>query len=348
MTVHFAIEGQVGFITLDRLKAFNAISIEMIEAIYQQLQVWKNDARVHVVVIRSQTTDFFSAGGDVRSVYQMRTAPLDAKLGFFEKEYQMIYLLNTYPKPVMSLMNGITMGGGVGLGMHVAFPIAGEEMVFAMPETIIGLFPDVAGTAILNKMPRAWQNYLGVFAQRLSFDHILEFGLVYGGIQTSDWSGLLKTLIDTNWGQDAFAQMSHLLQPYLIPRSMHKAQTPKDFWRFDCESFYVLMENIESAKDDGLHDIATAIGRLCPLSMIVTFEQMKLAQGFNVKQALEQDFVLLQHFLELPEIYEGVRAMLIDKDKHPRWTYPDWRNVPYSVVQKIFYDPSIVRLCLTA
>ena len=348
MTVHFEKQGQVGVITLDRPKALNAISKHMIEEIFAHLQAWQFDTTVSAILIRSCRDDLFSAGGDVRSVYEMRDMPLDKKLVFFEKEYQMIHLLNTYPKPIVSLMNGITMGGGVGLGMHVAYPIAGEQMVFAMPETVIGLFPDVAGSAIINSLPRAWQNYLGVFGQRLSTEGLVHFDLVYGVIPTGQWQALQEKMFATHWQGDTKAQMQSLLNTFVQPKVLSPIAEPvADFNCFDTDSYYELMENIQSVADDGLHEIQTLMQHLCPLSMVVTFEQLKLAQGFSVQQALEQDFRLLQQFLVLPEFYEGVRAMLVDKDKHPHWQYAHWQDIPYSLVQKMFYNKDVQALRLT-
>jgi enoyl-CoA hydratase len=345
MSIIFEQIASVGVITLDRIKALNSLSKEMIEAIYQHLQHWKQDHSIAAVLIRSASDELFCAGGDVRSVYEMRDMPLDKKLVFFKKEYRMIHLLNHYPKPIISLMNGITMGGGVGLGMHVAFPIAGQDMIFAMPETMIGLFPDVAGSALLNRLPRAWQNYLGVFSQRMRAPQLLKFGLVYGMIDTQNWPNLQESLFDMRWNGDGFKQVETLLAAYLNSSSPKAIEDPvEQFHLFDTSSFYQLMENIQSSANDALHVIQTLISKLCPLSMIVTFEQLKLAQNFNVTQALQLDFRILQHFLELPELYEGVRAMLIDKDKHPHWYYPDWQSVPYSVIQKILYSTNIKSL----
>lgn len=348
MGILFEKKGLVGVITLDRPKALNAISKEMIEAIYEHLQVWKVDSSIAAILIRSSSDELFCAGGDVRSVYEMRNMPLEQKIVFFEKEYQMIYLLNHYPKPIISLMNGITMGGGVGLGMHVSYPIAGQDMLFAMPETMIGLFPDVAGTAVLNKMPRAWQNYLGVFSQRIRTPQLQHFGLVYGVVHTNQWLDLQENLFNMHWQGDSFKQVESLIANYISEDFGDDISAPvANFELFDTDSFYQLMDNIQSVSDDGLHDIQTLVSKLCPLSMIVTFEQLKLAKNFNVTQALQLDFRLLQHFLELPELYEGVRAMLIDKDKHPHWHYPDWQSVPYSLIQKIFYDKQVQVLRLT-
>ncbi len=350
MTVHCEIKSNVGVITLERVKALNAITKEMIESIYQHLQSWKEDSSVAMVLIRSASSELFSAGGDVRSVWEIRSEPLDSKLVFFEKEFQMIHLLNTYPKPVLSLMNGLTMGGGVGLGMHLAFPVAGEDMVFAMPETMIGFFPDVAGTAVLNKLPRAWQNYLGVFGQRLHTEQLVSFGLVHGCVPISRWNELTDELISTHWSTDKFQQLKDILAHYVLPMPMEPVNAPVEHFNscFNTDSFYQLMENIHQVGDDSLHDIQMLCEKLCPLSMIVTFEQIRLAQHFSVQQALVQDFMLLQHFLEHPDFYEGVRAMLIDKDKRPQWSYSDWMSVPYSVVQKIFYDASYIPLRLTS
>ena len=343
--IDFEILGPIGVITLDRLQALNAITKEMIQKMYEHLLTWQDDKSIQAIVLRSKSKDIFCAGGDVRSVYMMRDEPLATKIVFFE--YKLDYLLSVYPKPVISLMNGITMGGGVGIGMHVAFPIAGEKMVFAMPETAIGLFPDVGGSAILNKLPRSWQNYLGVFGQRLNLQDILKFNLVFGYIPSSFWDELLSDLIESSWANNPFDEVKTILNNYTAAYNNSSDSLPlPNFERFAEENFDKMMHNVESAKEPEWQGFKKNTVKLCPLSMVVTFLQLQKAQHFDLKDALKQDFILLQHFLEMPELYEGVRALLIDKDKNPVWTYKTWRDVPKSLLNEIFNTVDVRPLSL--
>jgi enoyl-CoA hydratase len=337
--VHFEILGQVGIISLERTQALNALTKDMILAMYSTLMDWKNLSQVEIVVIRSKSQDIFCAGGDIRSVYEMRDFPLDVKVGFFEMEYQLDYLLSNYPKPVISLMNGLTMGGGVGLAMHVAYPVAGEHMIFAMPETAIGFFPDVGGCALLNQLPRAWQNYLGVFGQRLTTRELVHFGLVHCVITCHLWPELLNRLISTIWTSQVSEQVEKILKEFaaLSDRDGDGVLEPLPYFeRFATESFSQLMHTIDSALEPKWLEFKSKIEKLSPLSMQVAFLQLQHAQQFRVKDALIYDFYLLQHFLELPEFYEGIRAMIIDKDKTPHWRFADWKQITPSAIDKLF------------
>ncbi len=334
--VNFEVLGKLGIITLDRVKALNALTKEMIGLIYQTLMAWQYNPEVHVVLIRSASQEVFCAGGDIRSVYEMRNQALDSKIIFFETEYQLDYLLSVYPKPVISLMNGITMGGGVGLAMHVAFPIAGEKMIFAMPETAIGFFPDVGGSALLNQLPLAWQNFTGVFGQRLNAKELLHFKLVHSIIPCSAWDTLVAELIAMDWGDSPFIQVENTLNRYSIQINDAYLEPLPDFQRLAATSFAQLMTNVENACEEAWENFKLKVLALSPLSMNVAFIQLQHARNFDVKDALGFDFYLLQHFLELPEFYEGVRAMIIDKDKNPNWSFADWRSISPEVVAGLF------------
>jgi enoyl-CoA hydratase len=335
--LRFESKGGLGIITLDRLSALNALSKEMILDMYQMLVAWAVDPQVKVVVLRSASDEVFCAGGDVRSVYAMREQSLESKMHFFAIEYHLDYLFSIFKKPIISLMNGLCMGGGVGIGMHVAYPIVGEKIKFSMPETAIGLFPDIGASALLNQMPRVWQNYLGVFAQSLDAEALQAFDLVYGIIPCEKWDNLINELMERHWQEDIFDELDGIFKAYCLPKKEDSLKLPlEDFWRFDCNEFGQLMQHIESAESSDWDAFRQKISKLSPLSMQVTFEQLRRAQGFNLAEALTQDFVLLQHFLAGTEFYEGVRALLIDKDKSPRWTYANWQDVSKEDVMSFF------------
>lgn len=329
--------GQVGFLTLDRPSSLNALSVGMIESIYHTLLGWQEDSAVKIVVIRSKNSELFCAGGDIRALYHHRQEPIEARQGFFAKEYQLNLLLNKFCKPIITFMNGVTMGGGVGLGMHVAFPIAGENMLFAMPETAIGFFPDVGSSYILNSLPNAWKNYVAVFGGRLKTAELVAHRLVYGCIPCHQWEDVWQKLIDYKFHNQVFEQVQRILRGYI--QETPSAHEPMlEFWRLNADSFYRLMDNVEQSVIPEFSELQRKIPTLSPLSMVVTYEQMKLAHGMTLEQCLDLDMRLLKHFLQGSDLYEGIRALLIDKDKHPHWQYADWRAVPYGLVQEILFS----------
>lgn len=329
--------GHVGFLILDRPGALNALSVGMIESIYHTLLDWQENPAVKVVVIRAKNPDIFCAGGDIRALYHHRQEPIEARQGFFAKEYQMNLLLNRFSKPILTFMNGVTMGGGVGLGMHVAFPIAGENMLFAMPETAIGLFPDVGSSYILNALPNAWKNYIAVFGGRLNTAELVAHRMVFGCIPCQQWENVWQKLIDYQFHDQVFEQVQGILRAFR--QTMPAIHEPMpEFWRFNANSFYQLMDNIEQSTVPQFNELQRQIPKLSPLSMVVTYEQMKLAHGMTLEQCLELDMRLLKHFLQSADLYEGIRALLIDKDKHPHWQHQDWRDVSYGLVQEILFS----------
>jgi enoyl-CoA hydratase len=340
------IQGSVGILTLNRLKVYNALSVEMILSLLNTLKTWQHDKRIQAVVIRSASTDVFCAGGDIKALYQYREEPVEKLMSFFEHEFQLDYLLHCYPKPVISLLNGATMGGGVGIGMHNRFSIAGENMVFAMPETAIGLFPDIGSSHLLNRLPNSWRNSVGIFGTRLYLNELMAFGLVYAHIPTAAWGSFLQDLIQMKWTSDTFHDVEKLIKQY--QKTAGDVQVPcEEFYRFDTDSFVQLMQNIDEGKTDYFYSLKEAMTKLSPLSMYVTFEKLKLSQGMDLAHCLQLDYQLLYHFMSHSDFFEGVRALLIDKDKHPHWSYSDWESIPYSVLQSYFYPNQDVKLNLS-
>jgi len=320
------IHGNIGFIILNRVKALNALSVAMIVKMYNTLQEWQADDAIAAVVIKSKQNTVFCAGGDIKALYAIRDTPIDELMSFFKLEFKLNYLLHTYPKPIITLMNGLVMGGGVGIGMHNCLPIAGENMLCAMPETKIGLFPDVGSSHVLHKLPLAWRNYVGLFGAKLTTPELCAFKLVAAYIPTINWDDFLNCLIDGKQSItaaiDAFKQMPSA--------PIHQIE---EEWRLAAPTFAELMNNIEQARTAEIVKIQQQLTSFSPLSLVVTFEKLQLSQRFNLQECLQQDYQLMYHFMKKSDFFEGVRAMMIDKDKHPHWLYQDWHEVPYALVQ---------------
>lgn len=333
--INFERIGHLGLITLDRPKALNALNKEMIDCIHEILNECENDTSIQMLLIRSSHNGFFCAGGDIKALYTARDTCLEEKMSFFKTEYRMNYRLKTFSKPIVSLINGICMGGGVGLGMHVAYPIVGEDVVFAMPETLIGLFPDVGASFLLNQLPPVWRNYVGIFGGRLDAKDLAAFHLVEGILAKEKWSQLIDELTQV---QD----LKSCLEKYLTFPTVEMLHLPHpEFWRFEADDFRNLMENLAAAKASFFADVHQRQTHYSPLSMYVTFEQLHLTHGLGFKQCLELDYRLVQHFLSESDFFEGVRAQVIDKDKKPKWQYQDWREVPNELVKRFFYQDLI-------
>jgi enoyl-CoA hydratase len=345
--IEIDIQGSVGFLTLNRLKAHNALSVEMILSLLQTLKDWQSDTSIQAVVLRSVSSEVFCAGGDVKALYQYRHEPIEKLMFFFQSEFQLNYLLHIYPKPVISLLNGATMVWGFGIRMHNHFSIAGENILFAMPETAIGLFPDVGSSHLLNRLPNHWRNNVGVLGARLGLNELITFGLVYAHIPVASWEPFLTALTQLKWTRNAIHDVELLIEQYKQPTG--SIQVPcKEFWRLDADSFVQFMKNIDEAKTDFFNSLKLRMNQFCPLSMYVTFEKLKWSQGMDLAHCLELDYQLLYHFMTHSDFFEGVRALLIDKDKHPYWTFPEWESIPYSVLQSFFDYNRDLKLNLSA
>ena len=327
--------GHLGCITLNRPEALNALNQEMITGIHEALDEWELDDAIEMILIRSCRDDLFCAGGDVKALYAAKDRNIEHLVTFFKSEYQMNYRLKTYAKPIMSLMNGLCMGGGVGLGMHVAYPIIAPDFVFAMPETLIGLFPDVGSSFILNQLPASWKNYVGIFGGRLQGSDLEAFHLVEGVIPTQQWPQLIDELSASK--KPELSIESHIKRRQEV---CVKAPHP-EFYRFEADDFRNLMENLSLDQGAFFADIHQKQASFSPLSMYVTFMQLHLTHGLGFKACLELDYRLIQHFLKESDFFEGVRALLVDKDKKPKWLYEDWKEVPNELVKRFFYQDII-------
>lgn len=200
--IDFVREKHIGIITLDRPEALNALSFPMIKAFYKQLNAWKKDNSIHAVVLKALSDRVFCAGGDIRWLYEAGRHQDPLVDDFFWHEYRLNLSISTFGKPYISLLNGMTMGGGVGIGMHGSHPVATERFVFAMPETAIGLFPDVGASYLLSRLPSSLGMYLALTGKRISAADSFHLGLVKYVVPEKSCEDILSNLIASDLTQD--------------------------------------------------------------------------------------------------------------------------------------------------
>lgn len=317
--VLFTQEEQLGIITLNRPKALNALNVAMILAIQQQLSLWKTDMHVKAVVIRAVSGNAFCAGGDVRWLYQMKDNRAE-QLSFFWHEYRLNYFIHTFGKPYIALMDGITMGGGVGIALHGSHPVASERFVFAMPETSIGLFPDIGASYLLNRCPQSQGIYLGLTGDKLDAYAALKSGLVKHVVTSGDMDKLMDALKTADLSGDAHSKVSRLIQAYqLKDESEYKEETGLINELFSQSSLALIMASLTNHPNAKMQQIGEMLSQKSPLSLALTFEQLQRAKSLSLAECLAMDFGLVTHFMADHDFYEGIRALLIDKDKNPQW-----------------------------
>lgn len=315
--IEIRIEGRAGRITLNRPAALNALSYEMCLAIDAALIAWADDDRVTLVVIDAVGDKAFCAGGDIAEMYATGMAgDYDYGRRFWADEYRMNARLFHFPKPVVSLMQGFTMGGGVGVGCHASHRVVCETSQIAMPECGIGLVPDVGGTLLLARAPGRLGEYLGVTGARMGPGDAIHAQFADYYIPRAAWPALIAALCATG---DWEAVDRAALPPPDSPLSAAQDAIDGLFAGETIRDVVNLLRLSESAVAARALDM---IGRNSPLAVACTIELVHRARlRDTIDHALEQEYRFSYRAMEHGDFLEGIRAAIIDKDKSPKWRH---------------------------
>lgn len=318
------VKNKVGLITLNRPKALNALNLNMIRTIYPVLQKWEADPGVNLVVIKGTGGRAFCAGGDVRAVAEAGQKGDDLTKMFFKEEYALNYAIGTLKTPYVALINGITMGGGVGLSVHGHFRVATEKTLFAMPETAIGLFPDVGGGYALSRMKGKLGIFLALTGHRLKGYDVKHAGVATHFVTSEKLADLESSLLSLPSDPDIH-MVSKLLDDYDKECSDENKEFSLEKFTHQINSCFdkPTMEDIISAlEQDGtewaLQQIEV-LNKMSPTSMKITLRQLQEGSKLNLAECLKMEYRLSQRFMEGNDFYEGIRAVLVDKDNSPKW-----------------------------
>lgn len=318
--VLFDRRGEIGLITLNRPRSLNALTLPMIMEIQKQLVDWKDDPHVKAIVMSAASGAAFCAGGDVRWLFHAGQSHSEEQMQFFWHEYRLNHFIHHIEKPYIALMDGITMGGGVGISLHGSHPVASERFVFAMPETSIGFFPDIGASYLLNRCPGHLGLYLGLTGNRLGVFDSVKAGLVQHVVASEQMHELIDALSKESFKNDVHAQVN-----YCISQFSKKANDDSSLISPSLDKYfaYSTIESIKEALDESVEpwarEASMVLDQKCPLSLKVTLAQLRKSKGLVLAECLKMDYVLVQHFMKGTDFYEGVRALLIDKDKLPHW-----------------------------
>lgn len=319
--VLFERRGEAGIITLNRPKALNALSHNMVRLIHPQLLEWAADARVTRVVLKAAGERAFCAGGDIRAIYDLGRSGRQAEaLVFWREEYLLNHYIGTYPKPYVSLIDGICMGGGFGLSAHGAYRVAGDRYLFAMPEVNIGLFPDVGGTYVLPRLPGARGIYLALTGARIKAADAAAVGLATHIVPSSRLLELEEAL--SRGGEVASVLAAHAAEPGAAPLDTHGALIADAFGRGGLDAILARLDDISAEggePGDFARKSADAMRAACPTSLAITMEQMRRGTALSLAGSLATEYRIVNRVVMEPDFYEGVRAIIIDKDNAPRW-----------------------------
>jgi len=315
--------GRAGVIVLNRPKALNALTLTMVRLIASALDEWERDGAVEQIVFLGAGDRGFCAGGDIRRLYELgRAGDHHAQLTFWREEYQLDRRIKTYPKPIVALVDGITMGGGVGLAMNAAHAVAGERFVFAMPEVGIGFFPDVGASWLLPRLPFRAGIYFALTGLRADAGDALALGLAQTFVPSAEFPALAKALED----EPVKTALARFAAPPLLSKLIDEAEAIEAcFLRLDRAA---ILEVLREAETKGRAFAARARAAMLdksPTSQAIALRQMALGATIDFDEALRMDYRIVSRICRGHDFYEGVRAVIVDKDNRPHWSPPPSR-----------------------
>lgn len=329
--VLFKIQNNTGLILLNRPKTLNASSIEILDATFQTLAEWKTNSKVQRVIIGSECAKAFCAGGDLRYVYENRNNPENLSR-LFDDEYRFVRLVHHYPKPYISLLNGITMGGGVGLGLHGSHRIAGDDLTLAMPETKIGFFPDITSSYLLNRCPGKLGLYLALSSRSINAADAYALGLVDAIVSAGQLNTLRKELLESSEPFEKIIE-AHRLPLQASTLLSHQLNIDTHFSK---PSVQTIMHSLSLDSDIFCQALYQDLQSKSPLSLAVTFRQHEITKNLSFDECNALDLKLANHFIKDTDFFEGIRAHIIDKTRDPRWDPIKIEDVSEEMVDQYF------------
>lgn len=320
--IGFDIIGGAGWITLDRPQALNALTYEQFKALSPQLTAWAGDPLVRAVVIRATGGKAFCAGGDIRSVHEAQARGDFAFIDdFYGLEYRTNRQIKAYPKPFIALMDGIVMGGGAGVSVHGSHRVVTERTVFAMPEVGIGLFPDIGATWFLPRLPGRLGLYMALTGARLSPADCLYAGLSTHYMPSVRLPELSRALQAIDVDHDAAGAISCVLDMYAEEPGASAVEDLRDSIDrcFSAASVEGVLAALTAEGGDWAERTAAEMAKKSPTSLKVTFRQMQAGAVLDFDRAMVLEYRLARRFVRGHDLFEGIRAVIIDKDQSPRW-----------------------------
>ncbi len=304
----------------------------------QQLLSWKKDDSVKAVILQAAPGNAFCAGGDVRWLYNSGKVGDPEQIKFFWHEYRLNHFIHHLGKPYISLMDGMTMGGGVGVSMHGSHPVASERFIFAMPETSIGFFPDIGASHLLSGCPGNLGIYLGLTGNRLGPEDSMKAGLVKQVVSSEQMPLLVQALLKLDLSSDAYDRVDGCLNEFArsTPVDFNTLIKPEIDVCFSPSTVEQIRDSLQSTSGSWAMGVDNSLAAKCPLSLKVTLAQLHKARGLDLAACLKMDYDLVGHFMRGSDFYEGVRALLIDKDKNPAWNPSRLDLVSESMVVNYF------------
>lgn len=329
-------------ITLNRPKAINALSFDMLLAIKQKLVAWEQNDDIRVVVMKGAGTKFFCAGGDIKALYEARASDseLQQAFQFFEEEYETDRLVYHFSKPIIACLDGIVMGGGVGLTYGAEYRIVTERTKWAMPEMNIGFFPDVGAAYFFNEAPGYVGRYLALTASVIGAADALYIKAADAYLPSSRLNDFLTVVEKTDWHRETVpSALERLIDEHAeLPSAIGQLSFLKE--KIDRHFSHSTVEDILASLGTDSSDFAGKTREILlsksPVSLKVALKQILIGKHKSFAECLDTDLTLAKNFLQHKDFFEGIRSVLIDKDKNPHYQYQNLSDVSEERVDHFF------------
>ena len=339
------VRNHIGHLTLNRPAGLNAVTLHMVRLLTTQLQAWADDPQVYAVVLRGAGEKAFCAGGDIRSLYDSFKSGDTLHADFFVEEYALDLAIHQYPKPVLALMDGFVLGGGMGLVQGADLRVVTERSRLAMPEVAIGYFPDVGGSYFLSRIPGELGTYLGVTGVQIRAADALYCGLADWYIDSATLTELDRQLDCLQWHDSPLKDLQGALAKLAaqqLPDAPLASLRPVIDHFFALPDVPSIIEQLQAVTIADTHEWALTTANLMqtrsPLAMAVTLQMLRHGRHLTLEQCFDLELHLDRQWFERGDLIEGVRALIIDKDKTPRWNPPSVRELDAAHVNSFFRD----------
>ncbi len=329
--VLFERRDRAGLITLNRPAALNALTLNMVRLMQQTLDDWASDDAIERVIIVGAGEKAFCAGGDIRALYDWGRAGDRQFLDFYREEYRLDTTIKRYPKPYIAVMDGITMGGGVGVSVHGSHRIATDRLTFAMPETGIGLFPDVGGTYFLPRCPGETGLYLGLTGARIKAADAIYTGIADAYVPAERLEAFVAALAGTD-------DIDAVVEDHASPA----AEAPLAGVREDIDRLFrhggvaAILEALDADGGEWAKRTAGIIRSKSPTSLRITYRQIREGAALEFEECMKLEFRMVNRIMTGHDFFEGTRAVVIDKDQDPRWDPASLDAVSDALVDEYF------------
>ena len=332
--VLFEQRGGLGVATLNRPKAVNALNHGMVLALLEQLTAWAADDSVAAVLVRGAGERGLCAGGDIVAIYRDMLDGGHATADFWRDEYRLNELISRYPKPYVAFMDGLVLGGGVGVSAHGSHRIVTERTRTGMPETTIGFVPDVGGTLLLSRSPGETGTHAALTGAHLTGADAVYLGLADSFVPSGELPALAaaleKAALEGSTPDDAVERFAHV-----PPASVLAGQREWIDAAYSSDDAEEIVRRLRAAGGEAA-DAADTIGSKSPTSVKVTLESLRRVRGRSLEEALAQEFRVGVHCLAGPDFREGIRAQVVDKDRNPQWKPATLAGVDRAAVERYF------------